>query len=71
MRLSQKALAAIKKPEVRLQLALVIGCTDQTIMKYIKENDDNLTKAAVLVAIKRETGLSDKQILEPETVQGR
>lgn len=66
MRLSQKALEAIKKPEVRIQLALVLGCTDQTIIKYIRDNDDNLTKAAVLVAIKKQTGLTDAELLEVE-----
>lgn len=69
MKLSQKALEAIKKPEVRIQLALVLKCTDQTINRYIKDNDDNLTKAAVLAVIKRETKLKDSQILDGSLIR--
>lgn len=64
MKLTQKALEMIKEPKVRIQLSMALQVTDQAIIKYIKRNDDNLTKAAALAVIRKETGLKDKEILE-------
>jgi hypothetical protein len=52
---------AIKK---RIMAALVISLA--TMYRYIKDNDENLTKASVLAIIREETGLADEQILEAE-----
>lgn len=49
-----------------MKIALVLGITDQQIARYIKNNSDNLTKAAALKVIREETGLKDDQILETE-----
>lgn len=66
MKLTQKALEIIRKPEVRRLLAIALDCTDQTIMRYIRTNDDCLTKAAALKLIQEETGLTNEEILETE-----
>lgn len=64
MQLTQIALNKIKNPRVRARLVIALGVTDQSIMNYIKDNRDELTKAAALKVIREETGLTDKQILE-------
>lgn len=64
MQLTQIALNKIKHPHVRARLVIALGVTDQSIMNYIKDNRDELTKAAALKVIREETGLTDKQILE-------
>lgn len=68
MKLTALALKKIKEPKVRMQIALALGVTDQSIINYIKRNDDELTKAAALEVIRKETGLSDDQILVKEIV---
>lgn len=67
-KLTTKALKAINRPRPRTRLALVLDCTEQTIRAYIKDNSDNLTKAAALVVIREETGLKDQEILEDDSV---
>ena len=68
MKLTNIALQAIldHSPGIKLKLALALGCSEGTINRYIRENDDNLTKAAALEVIRRETGLTDEKILEKE-----
>lgn len=65
MKLSQ---SAIQKINVRAKnrLALELGCSVQTIERWIKNNDDNgdLTKATALQVIGEETGLDQSEILE-------
>lgn len=63
MKLTKKALQEIKDPQVRIKLALALGVTDQSIQRYIKDNSDELTKAAALEVIRKETGMKDKDIL--------
>ena len=64
MRLTEIALEKINKPHVRVRLAVALGVSEQTISKYIKNNDDNLTKAAAVAVIKRQTGLTEDDILD-------
>jgi predicted transcriptional regulator len=64
MKLSKQALKLIIDPQIRMKIAIEIGVSDQTIRRYIKDNDDELTKAAALKVIRKETGLSNKEILE-------
>ena len=64
MRLTKKALKAINVPRTRIRLALELGRIERTIVKYIDENSDNLTKAAALKVIREETGFKDVDILE-------
>ena len=65
MKLTQRALEMIKADAVqRLDIAKALRVSDQTLMRYIKDNNGELTKAIALVEIRRITGLSDEQILE-------
>ena len=66
MQLTKIALTAIEQhsPGIRLMLALALNCSEATIYRYIRENDDNLTKAAALEVISRITGLKMEDILE-------
>lgn len=48
------------------RLALVFNKSSYTIEKWIRDNDDNLTKAAALLIIREELGLTDEEILEQE-----
>lgn len=67
MRLSAKALKAINTPDIRRELSGACKCTEQTIIRYIHSNNVNLTWAAALEVIRKETGLSDSEILVSET----
>lgn len=66
MKLSKAAILALRGTgsEVKKALAAVLGVSDKTIYRYINDNDDNLTKAAALEFIRKETGLGDSEILE-------
>lgn len=48
MKISKKILKEINTPQTRIALAQVLGVTEQTIIRYIKTGDDNLTKAAAI-----------------------
>jgi predicted transcriptional regulator len=67
-KLTSKALIAINRPRPRTRLALELGCTEQTIRVYIKDNSDNLTKVSAMKVIREETGLTDSEILVEETI---
>lgn len=64
MRLRKNILQKISDPRIRIRLCMALRVTDQTIIRYLKDNKDDLTKAAAMVIIREETGLSDSQILE-------
>jgi hypothetical protein len=68
MKLTKLALDAIHQhsPGIKSKLALVLNCSESTINRYIRGNDDNLTKAAALEVIRKVSGLSDAEILEKE-----
>jgi len=61
--LSKKVIKQINNPETRIQLAQALQCTEQTIIRYINNNDDSLTKAAAMEVIRKYTGLKDNEIL--------
>jgi hypothetical protein len=73
MKLTHIAILAVKGSgrDMIDRLADVLGVTDKTIYKYISDNSDELTKAAVLRVIREETGLTDDQILEEATEETR
>lgn len=66
MKLSKLAILAIKGlgSQGKTVLAQACGVTEACIYKWIATNDDNLTKAAAIKAIREHTGLEDSQILE-------
>ena len=67
MKLSKIAIDKIRDSKsLPKKLAVVLNVSRITMWRYIKVNDDELTKAAVLKVIKDETGLSDEEILEQE-----
>ncbi len=71
MRLTKIALEAIRQhsPGIKSKLALALNCSEASINRYIRDNDDNLTKAAALEVIRKESGLSGEEILENESAQ--
>lgn len=65
MKLSVLALQRIMDSKsLPKKLQEVLNVSRTTMWKYLKDNDDELTKAAALKVIREETGLSDDQILE-------
>lgn len=64
MRLTKKALEAINNKRIRPHIMLALKCSEATLYRYLSNNDDNLTKAAALEVIERETGLTREEILE-------
>lgn len=65
MRLTKKALEAIiNNKRIRPHMTLALKCSVDTLFRYLSNNDDNLTKAAALEVIERETGLTREEILE-------
>lgn len=44
-----------------------LDCSHSTARSYVKSNDDTLTKAAMLKAIREEYGLTDEEILEEDS----
>jgi hypothetical protein len=66
MKLSNKAIRAIDNTPTKLHLALALGFTEIWITRLIKKNkkDGPLTGATAVSVIKRETGLTAKEILE-------
>lgn len=66
MKLTESALKEINTPAIRTRIAVALKVSEQTVIKYIGRNDDNLTKAAALACIKRNTGMTDDEILDTE-----
>jgi hypothetical protein len=65
MKLSQIALQKIlDSKSLPKKLQAVLDVSRVTMWKYLKDNDENLTKAAVIKILREETGLSDSEILE-------
>jgi hypothetical protein len=64
LRLSPAALDFIRQQSgIKPQLAIALGVSEGTINRYIRENDDCLTKAAALEVIRKETGFADRELL--------
>lgn len=67
MKLSEKALKKILDSKSLPGLIRAsIGVSRVTMWKYLKENSDELTKAAALEVIRKETGMTDDEILVRE-----
>lgn len=70
MRLSKKAIRKISNRKSALKIALAVNYGEQWVRNLIAKNQDNgpLTMAAAIKAISEDTGLSQNEILEPETI---
>lgn len=71
MKLTPITILALKgtSPDFKEELAKAIGISVNTLYRHIIENNDSLTKAAALQLIRKETGLTDDQILMSEPVE--
>ena len=68
MKLTQAAIQKIlDSKSLPKKLAAVLCVSKVTMWRYLKDNDDSLTKAAALKVIREETGLDDSEILEEAT----
>jgi hypothetical protein len=66
--LTQDVLKKINNVHARLRIAMALGLTEQSVIRYIELNHSNLTKAKALEVIRELTGLSDSEILESDKV---
>jgi len=66
MKLSNKAKEMLKNKEARLALMTALGFSEVWVTKCIEANKPNgpLTTISALKAIQKETGLTQKEILE-------
>jgi hypothetical protein len=65
MKLTNEAIHVLQNSSrIKLRLALALDCSVTTINRYIKENNDTLTKIAALEIIRKETGWSDERIVD-------
>lgn len=70
MKLTDKAKKAIlKNTRLKNLLAIEFECSVFTIKRWVDEDEVRLTAPSATTIIKKETGLTDKQILEPEKVK--
>jgi hypothetical protein len=63
MELKEHIYEQINTVPARIQLALALNCSEATIRNYIRNHDDNLTKAVALSVIRQITGLPMEKIL--------
>lgn len=63
MLLSQKALQKVNELPIRMKIAVIIGCSERSVLRYIAENHIILTSYSVLELLRQETGWSDRTIL--------
>lgn len=70
MKLSNIAILAIKGARGFVKKVMDDqGVTNTTVYRWIRDNDDMLTKASILAIIKKETGLTDADILDSAVIE--
>lgn len=71
MKLTEIAIQAINKPDVRLKLALGLSFSETWVRSLIADNKENgpLTTAKALQVIREETDLRDEEILQEAEVK--
>lgn len=72
MKLSEKAINALAQNQnmVKQKVAIALGCSEASVNRYIRDNNDELTKAAAIEVIRKETGLTRREILEKDSDVG-
>lgn len=69
MKLTHLAIIAVRGSRgIVTPLAQALKVAESSVYKYIRDNSSELTKAAALAVIRRETGLTDEQILTDQEV---
>jgi hypothetical protein len=70
MRLTEQAIKAINNKSIRPLLALTLGKSEMSIIRYIGANEENgmLTTAAALKVVTEQTGLKLEKILIDEAI---
>jgi hypothetical protein len=72
MKLTKIGILALQgSSSLRQRIADLEGKTIQTVNRWIRECDDNLTKAGPLSLIKQETGLTDEHLLEEAVAEAK
>lgn len=64
MNFTRAAKIFLQSPEVKEAISRVEGVRIETVRKWVRDEDDNLTKASVIKVIKDMSGLTEDQILE-------
>jgi hypothetical protein len=67
MGLRQEILEKLNQPRIRAKIVLASPkeITDSTVKRWIRNNDDSLTKLWLLTFIKEELKVIEEQIFEP------
>ena len=68
MRLTRIALKNINQTHIRPKIALALGVSEQTVIRYIYANHENLTKIAAIEVIVKETGMKQDEIIDKTSV---
>lgn len=64
MKIKQEVLNRLNNNKGLALVMTTLDCSHSTAREYVKTNSDNLTKAAMLHALREEFGLTDTEILE-------
>lgn len=65
-KLTKNAVELIKNKRTSMLIALDIDISIWTLKKWVKDQDDKLTKLKCISAIKKHTGLKEDEIFEDE-----
>jgi hypothetical protein len=67
MKIRKLVIMAIRgNTECRKRIKEALDISEPTLARLLRENDEDLTKAAALKVIREELGISDSEILEEE-----
>lgn len=64
MKLKKSVLNKLNNRRGLALIMLSLDCSHSAARDYVRDNSDNLTKAAMLKTIREEFGLEDSEILE-------
>lgn len=70
MKLKESVRQRIDNSRGAALIMLSLNCGYTTARDYIRNNKDDLTKAAAMKVIRKETGLTDEEILEEDSAVG-